>query len=126
MIKRRIHEDEYMSSDIWKYNVDEPEYKRGSLHNKIGMIIMWSFYGIVIAQLIHVITVIPLVLGGIGWLAWKRIQSKVQTCQNCGSSFLSSQITCPVCGENMQYDKDNFDNIPASSATIDIKSENID
>ena len=59
MIKRRIHEDEYMSSDIWKYNVDEPEYKRGSRHNKIGMIIMWSFYGIVIAQLIHVITVIP-------------------------------------------------------------------
>ena len=73
-----------------------------------------------------VITVIPLILGGIGWFAWKRIQSKVQTCQNCGSSFLSSQITCPVCGENMQYDKDNFDNIPASSATIDIKSENID
>ena len=73
-----------------------------------------------------VITAIPLILGGIGWLAWKRIQSKVQTCQNCGSSFLSSQITCPVCGENMQYDKDNFDNIPASSATIDIKSENID
>ena len=59
MTKRRIHEDEYMSSDIWKYNVDEPEYKRGSRHNKIGMIIMWSFYGIVIAQLIHVITVIP-------------------------------------------------------------------
>ena len=59
MIKRRIHEDEYMSSDIWKYNLDPPEYKRGSRHNKIGMIIMWSFYGIVIAQLIHVITVIP-------------------------------------------------------------------
>ena len=59
MTKRRIHEDEYMSSDIWKYNVDEPEFKRGSRHNKIGMIIMWSFYGIVIAQLIHVITVIP-------------------------------------------------------------------
>ena len=59
MIKRRIHEDEYMSSDIWKYNVDEPEYKRGSRHNKIGMIIMWSFYIIVIIQVIHVITIIP-------------------------------------------------------------------
>ena len=43
MTKRRIHEDEYMSSDIWKYNLDPPEYKRGSRHNKIGMIIMWSF-----------------------------------------------------------------------------------
>ena len=59
MTKRRIHEDEYMSSDIWKYNVDEPEYKRGSRHNKIGMWIMWIFYGIVIVQVLHVITVIP-------------------------------------------------------------------
>ena len=59
MTKRRIHEDEYMSSDIWKYNLDPPEYIRGSRHNKIVIIIMWSFYGIVIPQLIHVITVIP-------------------------------------------------------------------
>ena len=34
-------------------------YKRGSLHNKVGMTIMWIFYGIVIVQVIHVITVIP-------------------------------------------------------------------
>ena len=34
-------------------------YKRGSLHNKIGMWIMWSFYGIVIVQVLHVITIIP-------------------------------------------------------------------
>ena len=59
MTKRRIHEDEYMSSDIWKYNVDEPEFKRGSRHNKIGMTIMWIFYGIVIIQVIHAITIIP-------------------------------------------------------------------
>ena len=34
-------------------------YKRGSRHNKIGMTIMWAFYGIVIIQILHVITVIP-------------------------------------------------------------------
>ena len=34
-------------------------YKRGSTHNKIGMIIMWAFYIIVIIQIIHVVTVIP-------------------------------------------------------------------
>ena len=34
-------------------------YKRGSLHNKIGMWIMWIFYGIVIVQVLHVISVIP-------------------------------------------------------------------
>ena len=56
---RKIHEDEYMSSDIWKYNLDPPEYKRGSRHNKIGMWIMWIFYGIIIVQLLHAFTVIP-------------------------------------------------------------------
>ena len=71
------------------------------------------------------IAILPLILGGIGWLAWKRIQSKVQTCEACGSSFLNSQIICPVCGKNMQNSKDNLENIPASSATIDIKSEEI-
>ena len=34
-------------------------YKRGSRHNKLGMWIMWIFYGIVIVQVLHVITVIP-------------------------------------------------------------------
>ena len=59
MTKRRIHEDEYMSSDIWKYNLDPPEYKRGSRHNRIGMWLMWIFYGIIIVQLLHAFTVIP-------------------------------------------------------------------
>ena len=73
-----------------------------------------------------IITLIPLILGGIGWFAWKRIQSKVKTCEACGSSFLNSQIICPACGTNIRDIKDNLDNIPASSATIDIKSEEID
>ena len=34
-------------------------YKRGSRHNKIGMTIMWIFYGIVTIQVLHLITVIP-------------------------------------------------------------------
>ena len=59
MTKRRIHEDEYMSSDIWKYNLDPPEYKRGSRHNRIGMWFMWIFYGIIIVQLLHAFTIIP-------------------------------------------------------------------
>ena len=34
-------------------------YKRGSRHNKIGMWIMYIFYGIVLVQVIHAMTVIP-------------------------------------------------------------------
>jgi len=72
-----------------------------------------------------IITIIPLILGGVGWLAWKRIQSKVQTCEACGSSFLNSQINCPICGATIIDTKDKLENIPASAATIDIKSEDI-
>ena len=69
MTKRRIHEDEYMSSDIWKYNLDPPVYKRGSRHNKIGMWIMYIFYGIITVQIVHLLTVLPWIfptLMGIG------------------------------------------------------------
>ena len=79
-MSKRIHEDEYMSSDIWKYNLDPPEYKRGSRHNKIGMWIMFIFYGIVLVQVIHAMIVLPffpipfailLGLGFIYYVAWR-------------------------------------------------------
>ena len=55
-------------------------YKRGSRHNKIGMWIMYIFYGIVIVQVIHAMTVIPFfpitftILSGlffIWYVAWR-------------------------------------------------------
>ena len=73
-----------------------------------------------------IITIIPLILGGIGWLAWKRIQSKLQTCEACGSSFINTQLNCPICGTTIKNNEDILENIPASAATIDIKSEDID
>ena len=71
------------------------------------------------------ITITTLILGGIGWFAWKRIQSKVQTCEACGSTFLNTEMICPVCGAMIKNTKDILENIPASAATIDIKSEDI-
>ena len=73
-----------------------------------------------------IITLIPLILGLITWIAWKKIQSNMETCSNCGSNFLNSQVICPICGTHVKNRKDNLENIPASAATIDIKSENID
>ncbi len=73
-----------------------------------------------------IITIIPLILGGIGWFTWKRIQSKVQTCEACGSTFLNSQMNCPICGTTIIKNADKLENIPASTATIDIKSEVVD
>ncbi len=71
------------------------------------------------------LTLLPIILGGVGWLSWKVIKSKVKTCEACGSSFFNNQVICPICGENIKSDERSFDNIPASSATIDIKPEEI-
>jgi len=73
-----------------------------------------------------IITIIPLILGGIGWFTWNRIQSKVQTCDACGSNFLNSEMICPICGTSIKKSTDFLENMPASTATIDIKSEDID
>ena len=58
-----------------------PEYyKRGSFHNKLGMTIMWAFYGIVIVQVIHALTIVPFfpitftILSGLAFIcyvAWR-------------------------------------------------------
>jgi len=72
------------------------------------------------------ITIIPLILGGIGWFAWKRIKSKVQICEACGSTFINNKMICPTCGTTMKNTADILENIPASAATIDIKSEDMD
>ena len=80
-MSRKIHESEYASNDYWKNDFcHEVHYKRGSRHNKIGMIIMWAFYGVVILQVLHAVTVIPffpitfmmlLGLGFICYVAWR-------------------------------------------------------
>ena len=55
-------------------------YKKGSFHNKLGMWIMWLFYGIVIVQVLHAFTVIPFfpitftILSGLAFIyyvAWR-------------------------------------------------------
>ena len=59
-MKKEISTKDYMV-DGWDRSphLAVHPYKRGSRHNKIGMWIMWTFYGIVILQILHVVTVIP-------------------------------------------------------------------
>ena len=58
-MNKQIDTKEYMQDGWDRGPSGSHPYKRGSLHNKIGMWIMWIFYGIVIVQVLHVITVIP-------------------------------------------------------------------
>ena len=73
-----------------------------------------------------ILIIVSLILGGIGWFTWKTIQSQIQTCKACGSTFLNSETMCPICGTTIKNKTDILENIPASAATIDIKSEDID
>ena len=58
-MSREIPTKEYMQDgwDSGPYGCHP--YKRGSGHNKIGMWIMYIFYGIVLIQVVHAMTVIP-------------------------------------------------------------------
>ena len=58
-------------------------YKKGSFHNKLGMWLMWIFYGIVIIQVLHAMTIIPFfpitftILSGLAFIyyvAWRATQ----------------------------------------------------
>ena len=56
---KKIDTKEYMQDGWDSAPGTVHPYKRGSLHNKIGMWIMWIFYGIVLIQLIHACIVLP-------------------------------------------------------------------
>ena len=75
--------------------------------------------------IVLLITIIPLLLMGVGWFAWKRVKSKIETCKGCGTTFLNNQAICPICGTTIRDSNNNQDNIPASAVTIDIQSEDI-
>ena len=56
---REIPTEEYMQDGWDRGPIGCHHYKRGSRHNKIGMLIMYIFYGIVLMQVVHAMTVIP-------------------------------------------------------------------
>ena len=79
-MKEEIPTSEYMVEGWDRGRTGCHHYKRGSFHNKFGMLIMWLFYGIVIVQVIHAMTVIPFfpitftILSGlffIWYVAWR-------------------------------------------------------
>ena len=63
---------------------------------------------------------IPILIGGIGWIGWKLIQPKLTKCETCGTTFFNEISTCPVCGSPIS-NKDS--SIAASSLVIDITAE---
>jgi hypothetical protein len=48
--------------------------------------------------LLLVFLVLPVLLGGLGWVGWKVLQSRMQSCSACGAVGLGSNLQCSVCG----------------------------
>ena len=53
---KKIDPSEYMI-DGWDQQSD-PRYIRGSLHNKIGMTVMWTYYALFVGMVIRLIVVL--------------------------------------------------------------------
>ena len=51
----------------------------------------------VVGGLTLLVVLLPLVLGGLGWLGWVLLQQRLKTCPNCGFRSFGSEV-CPACG----------------------------
>ena len=76
---------------------------------------------------------LSLVLGGLGWLGWKRMQSQFRVCGNCGTANLGSASVCAACGSTLDMGSQpsasssfDADATPASSVTIDVRAEDVE
>ena len=88
----------------------------------------------VIGGVALVLLALPLILGGLGWIGWKVLQSRMQVCPNCGSASLQATPVCAVCGSTFSNSDSSkatspqveIDSTPASSVTIDVTAEDIE
>ncbi len=83
--------------------------------------------------LIITLLALPVLLGGLGWIGWKMLQSRVRTCEACGLSTMTTDAQCPACGSPLPSQKSGAssskavdDSLPASDVTIDVKAEDVD
>ena len=53
---RKIDPSEYMI-DGWD-RLGTPSYRRGSLHNKVGMTIMWTYYALFVGMVVRLVLVL--------------------------------------------------------------------
>jgi len=57
-MSRKIHTKEYMQPGWDDCSLNVHPYVKGSRHNKIGMIVMWSYYLLVIGMIVRLIVVL--------------------------------------------------------------------
>ena len=88
----------------------------------------------VIGGVALVLLALPVILGGVGWIGWKVLQSRMQVCSNCGSASFQATPVCAVCGSafskadtsSVANSQVEVDSTPASSVTIDVIAEDVE
>ena len=80
--------------------------------------------------LLVVLLMLPVLLGGLGWVGWRVLQTRMQICPACGAVGFGSNSQCSVCGtpydSNVDADQPTSFLIPASDLTIDITAQDVD
>ena len=80
--------------------------------------------------LLVVLLVLPVLLGGLGWVGWKVLQSRMKPCPACGAVGFGSNLQCSVCGtpysSDAQAEQSTGVSIPASDLTIDITAQDVE
>jgi hypothetical protein len=80
--------------------------------------------------LLAVLLVLPTLLGGLGWVGWKVLQSRLQSCPACGAVGFGAHLPCSVCGtpysSRTEAEESTTVSIPASDLTIDITAQDVD
>ena len=74
---------------------------------------------------------LPLILSGLGWIAWKLLQSRMISCTACGATGLEGAAVCAVCGTPYasaggQSASAATPSTPASDVTIDVVAQDVD
>lgn len=71
---------------------------------------------------------LPLLVAGVGLVAWKVLQGRLRTCPACGLSSLGTEV-CPACGTAFNGARSDarpsVDSIDASDVTIDVVAKTV-
>lgn len=75
------------------------------------------------------VLLLPLLLAGSGWIAWKVLQSRLRTCPACGLSSFGAE-RCPACGTSLsaatQGGSEGSDQaIDPTDVTIDVVAQTV-
>ena len=80
-----------------------------------------------LGNILLLIFLVPLLILILGFLFLNTFKSSINSCENCGTTFIGNNGNCPYCDfksiENIQKDDDLSSD--ASNKTIEVKAEEI-